>query len=1282
MPKFFSKFSKRKLIPVVSALLIVAIGVPLLTRQFWVMDADSNTFSSSSADEIGSLTEVSKDQLVKSKQYAKLMIDYIKARPATDDQEVLSQRLADLIKYSAIDQEINSDGYLVITPNISYQSGIKYLGELKNQVLVLAQSGDDTTKSTLNQISGELDKSIKIFGNKDFKSANQVATIKPEFLRISDVLSSKANTIKDDNTKNIITEASGKLKAFPANDADYLAAINAYATLYSYKTQIVDIDQQLGKMIANVAPLLRNSDNSVAYNSSSSNDAVLGMIEQAAAETQTLPPSPYSAKKLTFTTDEFNSFRTEGQAILTSTDANKYKTPQDKYNAVGSLAYDKLHPNRSSTDNTKDKQNFIKNYGTDMAALASFRSQGAGIDAVKYDIMFAYLWTGATHTAEYAGTAPGTVAGDQRVENNGIYFDTLIAMQGARGWDNITAEAQKLGYDISQIHKTSDGLLGVRQQVSEAPTDTSASLTSFLSSLGQALIGKLKVQAPSGSAASTTPLPTDTDALAALAGRGIFNAYQLSTLENDPDKRALEEGNAGIEALKKAGYSVSYINNDPDKTALEAGQAAVNAINVKKTNDTEYNALLSAYGSGAEPGVSNFSQDQPIADSEGYVAAEEELREQNMTGAISGEASKSTSSEDIFTQFNNLLSGYANLPTIIAQTNVAVTNLLHNNLTDSYFGNLYLDYLNNAVSYQTDLVYNAAKQFCQGSLQNSSIQPDTMTNFCNQVVSTWVETPVMKAAAKNPNPFRSELKGSLSMDPRTQHMVYTTTVAYFDKNGKPNIAGSMTFDPISNQVSGDLTKSFGDSRVTLYSDAFTGDLYVEYSNITKPLAQIGKNGNILTLQTITVSKNGQVGGTFQLFHHLLNYNPNTKEFEVKITRDGSPYNLWVNTKGEVRGSYNVNIGKTGVSVGVIIDSKGNFTIPVSYAKNGTTYGSVWIGQDGNVAGQINLGKTIGNNPLAFVGFDKNGISSVGLSIGNIKGSPFSFSIARDGSLSFGGFVPVGGLPVPVALGQDAHGNITLSWPGGHWTLGSENRPINAPAPKLKADKSGYDGGTIWYHHSFKKGWKLVRVYNVINIKPDEQKMRGDMIFKKYNELLKRNPSISEFLNWYFYNGHGMSDDGIMLSKAADAGQKRTDYLGTVMTTVITKNGYQPVTPAYAKFPNLDEYKWIQAGNNPEEFAKRPTDLTTVNPFDPEVFAAAQQAASDPTSANLGQAAGNSATQGQSMQQITNAINASIKQDSDYAQLMARFASYFKDPTGTSTGTSDASNSAFIAAPSN
>ena len=219
---------------------------------------------------------------------------------------------------------------------------------------------------------------------------------------------------------------------------------------------------------------------------------------------------------------------------------------------------------------------------------------------------------------------------------------------------------------------------------------------------------------------------------------------------------------------------------------------------------------------------------------------------------------------------------------------------------------------------------------------------------------------------------------------------------------------------------------------------------------------------------------------------------------------------------------------------------------------------------------------------------------------------------------------------------------------------------------MKEDKSGYDGGLIYWHHGFKKLFKVVRIYNKVKILPAEQKSRGDLIFKKYNELLRRNPSISEFLNWYFYSGHecydGARDDKM---KSGEAG--RNELLAMYMTSKLTKDPYSKVVPATAKFPNVEEYKWLQAGNKSEEFPKRPTDLITLNPFDPEVIAKAQAQLNKPSTIGDGT---QSAT-GASIQQVTNAVNQGLQADTAYAATLKQIQEYFK-PTPASSSTNSSS----------
>lgn len=1152
MFKFFSRFSKRKLVPTIAVILIIAIGTPLVTRQFWVYDADSKKFeAASSTTGSDTLTEVSKDQLVKSKQYAKIMIEYLKPKLTSDNGLVASQALAEMVKYAAIDQEITDSGDLVITPNITYQNGLKYLEQIKNQVLAIS------TDNSTDPIVAELDQSIKLLGKQDFKGENQGAAVKTEFTRVSDAITTKISAVKNDALKDILPDTATKLKAFPADDSVYLAAMQADSNLNQAQIESISIQQKISNLISNLTPLITapKTDSTVSINTINNS-----IVNQAKAAD--LLQSPYVAKKLKFTDAELNDWYVQSQAILK--DNAKYPDITSKSNAIGGLAYDKLHPYVGITvTDLNDKDWFVKNYGIDSAALATASTVDMAKKRLTYDIANSNYWQGYNYNPDLSGK-----------DTQKIFANSMNTTWDSKNWDTLTALAAKQGWDITKIRKYGE-------------SDVNAYIEANQKKIVDAAL-----------AAGTSDETTTTGATQTITATGI-----------------------GTQTTPTAALGSS--NTDPTSIFMADGS---------------YNETAQAL---------------------------------QLAAAVEAQSTEAAGVKD---EYNELLKNED--PRLLAKNTNAIHNLLHNNLTDSYFGQIYLAYLQVTGGVQVWDVYKERNDFCNNNktaLANDSLLTD-IAKWCDQN-STEMDNVLKKAADANQRfATMSEIKGSLSMDPRTGHMLYTTPVVYFDKGGKPNIAGTIQFDPVNNQVSGNLTKAFGDSRVTIYSDAFTGEVYLEYSNITKPLVQIGSKGSILTLQTIQVSKDGKIGGTFTAFHHLMNYNPNTGQLEVKLTRDSSPYNMWINTKGELRGTYQFKVGNN-ISTGIMVDSKGNFTVPVNYTVNGTTLGSVWIGTNGQISGQIDLGKTIGNHSSLFVGFDKSGISSVGVPIGGIAGSPFSLSVGRDGGLSFGGFIPIAGIPVPIALGQDAHGNITLSWPGGHWSLGSESRPINAPAPKIKEDKSGYDGGQIWYHHSFKKGWKVVRVYNgPVKIDAKEQQSRAETIFKKYNEYLKRNPSISEFLNWYFYSGHELFDGGLVQLMNSGGEQKRNERLAYLMTRKLTVNGFSKVVPANAKFPNVEEYKWIQAGKKAEEFPKRPTDLLSVNPFDSDVIAKAQTAANNPTSANIAQLSVAGSTT--SMSQVTTAMTTSINQDSDYAKTMAKFKEYF-NPTAATTSSD---GSGFIAAP--
>jgi hypothetical protein len=99
-----------------------------------------------------------------------------------------------------------------------------------------------------------------------------------------------------------------------------------------------------------------------------------------------------------------------------------------------------------------------------------------------------------------------------------------------------------------------------------------------------------------------------------------------------------------------------------------------------------------------------------------------------------------------------------------------------------------------------------------------------------------------------------------------------------------------------------------------------------------------------------------------------------------------------------------------------------------------------------------------------------------------------------------------------------------------------------------------------------------------------------MIMKVYSELLGRNPSIGEFLNWYFYSGHELY---------AYPDQNQKDYRMTAteaaLRKVIKTGPYKNMSDQF-KFPDKAEYDWIKSGKDPLTFAKRPKDILDKNPF--------------------------------------------------------------------------------------
>lgn len=380
---------------------------------------------------------------------------------------------------------------------------------------------------------------------------------------------------------------------------------------------------------------------------------------------------------------------------------------------------------------------------------------------------------------------------------------------------------------------------------------------------------------------------------------------------------------------------------------------------------------------------------------------------------------------------------------------------------------------------------------------------------------------------------------SIGMNNTTGTITYNTKI--IDPSGKS--AGYFSFDPVSKQFDAQFIRDVGSKKVTLYSDPRNSIVYVSVGNADNTaLKKIG----VLKLMDVEIGTNGKIGGSFTLGNRLFNYNPATSAFEIPISMtasgkiafmsngDGTANrgSIIIDTKGNVRGSLKLFGSSTSTSQGsLFLDSSGNIALNMNLRSTATSttaardIASISIGTGGDIGGTVNIGKVIGISANAFVSFSKDGITGVAVPIGHLLGGPaFAISYGKNG-LSFGGFIPIAGLPIPVSLGADAHGNVRLTWPGGSLALfGHEDRPLTPPAPVIDTATNMIDASCIYYRHSFKKGvfgTTTVRVYQTpcTKIVVDEQKAHGDIIFQKFNQYLGRNPSVEEFMNWYFYNGH-------------------------------------------------------------------------------------------------------------------------------------------------------------------
>lgn len=458
------------------------------------------------------------------------------------------------------------------------------------------------------------------------------------------------------------------------------------------------------------------------------------------------------------------------------------------------------------------------------------------------------------------------------------------------------------------------------------------------------------------------------------------------------------------------------------------------------------------------------------------------------------------------------------------------------------------------------------------------------------------------------NPYST----GITIDPATGHAVYTTTIKKIRGNDLvPYDIGYVSFDPLDKSVDARVPIAWGNQKITLYSDPRTGDVYAQLSKLPVngkeiPLKQFG-DGKLISIMSVTVSKDGHIGGSFKLFNRLFNYNPNSKAFEFQIyNKNGGT--IWADSKGNMRGSVNFSKTENINNASLYFDRTGNigltYELKTGANANGTraTIAAVSINKNGEITGTLDVGKAIKGNkgPSIMVGFDKHGLNSVTFSLAKIGGNSFGLTVAKDGSLSFGGFVPIAGLPVPISVGQDDHGKAVLSWPGGSLRLQkADSRPLDAPAPTVDPDNpNSYLASPIYYRHSVKNGFKTTRVYQTpgVTIEKDEEIARGDIIFDEYNKLLKRNPSIAEFLNWYYYTGFNL----IKYTRNPENQNRafRESELKRWMENDIKNGPNTDVVPEMGRYGNQQEYAWIQAGKDALNAPTRPVAewILTSNPF--------------------------------------------------------------------------------------
>ena len=541
-------------------------------------------------------------------------------------------------------------------------------------------------------------------------------------------------------------------------------------------------------------------------------------------------------------------------------------------------------------------------------------------------------------------------------------------------------------------------------------------------------------------------------------------------------------------------------------------------------------------------------------------------------------------------------------------------------------------------------------------------------------------------------------KTSMGIDPSTGGVAYTSTVKRWvdGANGKPGDfvdAGYISYDPINNRYYGDLTAELAGKEVRLYSHPRTGVTYMSVSN-TDDKALAGVGGNMLKLMSVSVGQNGKIGGSFKLANRLFTYNPETSAFEVKI-RDllgdsmsknlPNGIDLTVDSKGHVSGSYNLFGGKTDANGNVtsksngalFFDSDGNagFTYSLKSSDGKGYLAGVSVDIKGNISGSINLGKEIFGKDL-FVSFGKGGITGVSVPIGS-----FGVGINKSGGISLSYAIPIAGIPIPISLSQDAHGNFGIGIPfvGTILKLGSENRDLSPPEIQ-KSDDGNSRLECIFFYHSFKKLFQTVRVWNTnpsnkcpLQIDSKEQIARSNKIFYVYNRLVGRNPSYQEFYSWYFYSAGNLAQPSQYAFEYGGAANSdyRTIQLESAMRGLLAASqeykyksslvlGSNSATQAVAGSV-LQRAFSSQSGKIVE--VKAPTDMPKTedimpyNPFDPDQVAKYQE---EQQKAAVASGATSAATGGTTLDPFFKAIESQASADPYYSNGVYNIPASDKD----------------------